>query len=210
MATARVPLSEFSSGPITINSSLVPNPQGYFLPAGGTVTFTNTNTSGSISITFVPAGVFNDIPALNAGVSNSQAAQIPIGGVTYFINGNLTAPYAIQVGVGPIPVAITAPGGAVTYTPQFAAIPVGGKLLIYGGDQSYNVIWTGGGDPVTPAITQALQGFSNNVVSTGNKPVNTYNYSATAFMSSQHGEVREFAKGGSATGGGGRIVVKST
>jgi hypothetical protein len=206
MATARVPLTNFSNGPITINNGLVPNPQGYFLAAGGSITFTNTS-GGTIDITFSPSGVFNNF-SLNNNASHTQSAQVQNGGVSYYVNGNLLQPYAIQVGTGPMVVQITTVNNVVTYNPAYSAIPVSGALEM-NGDLAYSVLWSGT-DPFNPPLTQVRAGMGGNSVHTGIPTVGQYIYNCASTSPSLVSKKGDSPMPPVGNGGGGRIIIRGT
>jgi hypothetical protein len=210
MATARV----FRKDPdynqnqtITIDSSLVPSPQGCIVsaPAGQQIAVTFNNTGPNpISITFTPQGYFSNIPSL----TGSQVQNVNGGvnaGVNYYINGNLNEPYAIQLGDGPMIVTIsTAANGSVSYSPSIVAVPLGsviqtGSLEMVAAvpGNGYDIENWSPSDPFDPPITETGEGSD---VATG-ATAGTYTYGADDWVDHKPPIV-----GG---GGGGTVKIRS-
>jgi hypothetical protein len=194
--------------PITIDSTFTPSPQGVIIAAGQPVSFKN-NSGAEISLIHfqpnppglppsLPPGptLFADIPDFANGATDEQSSDVP-GSVNYFItdeNGKQHGPYSIQVG-NTVPLYIQV--AASVTAPDPAAIPKGGKLVMFSADtnsDSYTVLWRNG-DPFSPLLQSASSGMSNNAIRTGSLKVGEYAYTVV--------------KQGVAGPGGGHIIIQN-
>ena len=199
MATARIHHrnEDLDPQPIITSSSGTISPPTYIIANGQPVTFTN-NSASTINITFEPDAfgvvVFNNV-TLNPGTSDSQTPQANDRTVNFNTDGTANYPYAIQVGAGPMYVAVT----AGVCTPDKVVIPLNGTIEMIGTDQNYNVHWNASnGDPFTPPLSEIYT--SGNPLTKTHRdylPVADYGYTISP-------------AGPCAGPGGGRVVVKNT
>ncbi|MGA7561019.1 MAG: hypothetical protein WCF61_19435 [Terriglobales bacterium] len=184
-AAPNLPMPEVSRN-ITIDDTFTPTPQGIVVNQGDTITFYN-NSGVDVVIEFQTNSPGQPVyPPMNLevddGDSNGFTAPNYDCAANYYIyNGtNLVGPFVIQVGTGPMYVAITQSGSTVSYTPQTVAVPLGtilppglGKLEMLGPSASFPVGWTNGNDPFNPAI-QATDGVPHPVNSSATDGGYTY------------------------------------
>ncbi|MGD0212085.1 MAG: hypothetical protein ABSB87_02560 [Terriglobales bacterium] len=184
-AAPNLPISDVIRN-ITVDDTFTPTPQGIVVNHGDTVTFYN-NSGVDIVIEFQTNNPGQPVyPSMNLevddGDSNSFTAPNYDCAANYYIyNGtNLVGPFVIQVGAGPMYVAVTQSGTTVTYTPQTVAVPLGsilppglGKLEVRGPSTSLPVDWTNGNDPFNPPI-QTTDGVSHPVNSSATDGGYTY------------------------------------
>ena len=201
MATARVLYNdENNPAPqvITIPSSGVISPPTYIIANGQPVTFTN-NSGSAINVTFEADAfgvvVFNNVNGLNPIASNTQTPQVDNRTVNFNTDGSANYPCAIQVGAGPLYVAVT----ASVCTPDPVVVPLGGTIEMIGTDQNYQVTWNASnGDPFTPQLKEIYTaGNPLTKTHTDYLPVGNYGYTISP-------------AGPSEGPGGGTVKVKST
>jgi hypothetical protein len=185
---------------ITIDSTLVPSPQGCIVsaPAGQQIAVTFTNSGPNpINITFTPQGYFTNM----ANLTGSQVQYVNGGvdaGVNYYINGVIDEPYAIQLGDGPMTVTIsTLANGSINYSPNSVAVPLGS--VIQTGSLEMVAAIPGNGYGVGPwapsnPFNPPLQGTGQPSSVAVGASAGTYTYTASPWNAP----------------GGGRVVVRST
>jgi len=129
------------------------------------VAFSNT-TGTTVSINFVPDPVnssrvvFNDIPNLVSGApATILTPLVSNGSANYYINvgSDTYGPFAIQVGIGPLYVAVsTNATGGIDVNPGTVRIPSGGAWELYknpSDTHTYNVSWPNITAPPFPNFT---------------------------------------------------------
>jgi hypothetical protein len=183
-------------------STLTCSSPAIIVAVGDQVNFSNSpNSTTTINVTFAanPPGVSNppgpvlfQPMTLSPGTTDGQTANVN-GSVNYTVtaNGQTFGPYAIQAGIGPLYVQITASNSQ----PDPIVVPKGGTLQMYSNDAStYTVKWPTF-NPF-PGLTQASPGPANNSPYTQQGPAQTYGYEI-------------LVKGPAVGVGGGRVIVTS-
>jgi hypothetical protein len=217
MAARNIPMPE-TGATITIDSSFTPNHQGVIVQPNSTVTFTN-NSGSDITIEFQAnppgAAVY---PSMNLPVanqnSNSFTAPNTNASANYYVYQGSTqesGPWVIQVGSGPMFVALGTSGNDVTYTPQTVAVPLGttaSKATLNIGPGNYTITWKTG-DPCNPPLTSSGTGTINPGAGNGQ-----FEYSA-APTGPQPSHGAHGAPGAKAVspidiGGGGTVIIRGS
>ena len=142
--------------------------QNAYIKVGQLDSIEFTNNAG-FPVDIVFTGTLTNITnLLNGRTSGSQGGNQPLNvTVNYVINNHNTGqqtggPYAVQFGVGPLTVTITADNPS----PDPIAVPAGGTL-VFNADANYNIQWSqagiwspqpaqvnkGGGPPTNPIMT---------------------------------------------------------
>lgn len=220
MAAARVlSFGSVPAQPITINSSFAPSPAGCFIQAGQNVTFTNSS-GATIDIKFavnpITPTVFSpDITGLSPTAPNNTAtrtpsAQVPDGSVNYYVwsgGVQVSGPYAIQVGSGPMFVQISTSSGNVVCNPPTVAIPHnastgGGTLEMVSTDHTYNIGPASFSNMFNKPLTSAA--VSGNESHTNIGSLGSFDFTAAQQVSPRLGS------GSGSGGGGGTVKVQST
>jgi hypothetical protein len=213
MSTARVihhdDEENLSPQPIAISSSGVVSPQTCIIANGQSVAFSSAGPT--VTVTFEPDAIPGWVVFNNVTVSPSSpqtiAPRVNDRTVNFNIDGSNVYPYAIQVGAGPMYVAVSYNSvlGVVTCTPGEVVIPYGSSSIQRGTltlvpspsqpNNTYSVAWPQG-DPFNPQI--------NNVPQSGNLPMarsagSNYNYT-----------VAYTGIAGNAGSGGGKVIVRGS
>jgi hypothetical protein len=156
---------------VNIDTNYNPSRQGIVVSQGDQITF-NNNSGLDIVIAFQTNGngqpVYSPMTlAIANGGSNSFTTPNYNCAANYYIYEantqppvQLSGPFVIQVGSGPIFITIGGTPTSPTYNPATVAVPLGtslppgaGKVQIIATAASFGINWNNGNDPFTPPVT---------------------------------------------------------
>jgi hypothetical protein len=144
MATAR-PLHEFALWEIIIAPGGSVSPGNQFLKIAASDTIYFKNTAGfPVNIAFTNS--LANISNLPQGATSSAegAVNVTVNYTIYNANTNqpVAGPFAVQFGIGPLPVSIA----TLNTSPDPIAVPAGGQIAFHS-DVKYNIGWIMNGAP---------------------------------------------------------------
>jgi hypothetical protein len=170
-AAPNLPMSDAITWTLDIGTNYVPSRQGIVVSQGDQITFQN-DSGVDVVIAFQTNGNGQAVYApMNLTVTNGSSAGFTAPSyncaANYYINQantqppvQLSGPFAIQVGSGPLFVTI---GGTTTnpiYTPATVAVPFGtslppgaGMLQMNSASSTFGISWNNNNDPFTPSIS---------------------------------------------------------
>ena len=170
-AAPNLPISEAMTWDLEIGTNYTPSRQGIVVNQGDEINFEN-NSGVDISIVFQPNGNGQAVyPPMTINIVNTEMAGFYAPSYNCAANYNiyqlgtqppvqLSGPFAIQVGTGPIYVTIGGTPSSPTYTPQTVAVPRGtalppgaGELQMNATSSAFVIAWSNNSDPFTPSIT---------------------------------------------------------
>lgn len=170
-AAPNFPMPDAVAWTLEVDTDFVPSRQGIVVNQGDQITFDNDSgldivisfqTNGTGSPVYSPMTL--EIPN---GSSNSFIVPSYDCAANYYINQantqppvQLSGPFVIQVGAGPMFVGIGGSFTSPTYNPPTIAVPLGtalppgaGKLQVNATSASFGINWSNNNDPFTPPVS---------------------------------------------------------
>ena len=170
-AAPNYPMPDGLTWTLNVDGTYTPSRQGIVVNQGDQITFEN-NSGLDIVISFQTNGTGSpvyssmtlDVP--NGGSNSFTAPSYDCAANYYIYEANtqppvqLSGPFVIQVGTGPLFLSIGGTYTSPTYNPAIIAVPLGsalppgaGKLQVNATAASFGINWNNNSDPFTPPVS---------------------------------------------------------